>query len=188
MEDSFLLDLQVLLVLRVILAQLGLQAFWDLLGQKATQVLQVLQGWTVSLVSLAPKALQDFPARLDHLVYRFLQFQGCQDAVDVLAAPVLGTQVRQDLLDQQERDLEQAPQDLLALQALRVKDQLETLDLLALLGLPVRSGLPGLLALPAKSGQVLEEIWAHPDPSDLPVSDLQVLLGPLGLQVPMDLV
>ena len=148
MQADFLQDLDLL----VVLAQLGLaalQAFWDRRGQKASVA---LQAWTANMVNLAPKALQDFPVYLENRVYRFLQFQDRQERVEILEALVLDTQGGQDLLVRDLPDLAepQAPSALLGM---------ETLALLALSGLPVRS--------------------------DLPVSDLQVLVEPLGLQVPM---
>ena len=70
--EPCLQDLQVLLVLLGLVAHLGLRAFLDLLGQKASRVLRGLQVLTVSLV---PKGLLDFLGLLANRLSLFHHFQ-----------------------------------------------------------------------------------------------------------------
>ena len=202
MWEEFLLDLQVFLVLLVLMVQSGLRAFWDLLGRKASQVLQVLQDW---MERWASKDLLDLLELLVHRVYRFLQFRGHQVPVEIQELPALAIPAPQDPSAQDQLDLLDlsALSDLPDRAALMEQERLDLLDLPDLLA-TVHSGLPALQEpseVLDQLGQVLLGASALPDLLDKGLSESQVLqeisdhpelLGVLvrpvssGLQEPMD--
>ena len=155
---------------------MGLQGFWDRLGQKVNKVLQA------STVKLPPRDLLDFLVCLGNRAYLVHHFHLYQARVEIPEAPA-----SQDLMDLQGPQVEE---DTLAL------DLLDRLDLAASMDLWGLSDLQALLAqvqqdpLEVPDQLALAVLWGLADLSGLSaLADLPDLLakGLSGLQVQQEI-
>ena len=188
-HEDLLRDLQVLLVLLVLLVRMGLRAFLDLLGHKASQVQQGLQGLTASLVQKGLLGSLAFLENQACQAYLFLPFQARRDL------PVQEASVLQEALDLQVSSgpLDSAQQELLDQlgrlasnwQDLLEKAQQDPLEMLDQLGQAVPLVLPDLLA---KGLLDLSALLALSAPAaQQEISALRALLDRPDLQGQMDI-
>ena len=194
-HEDLLRDLQVLLVLLVLLVRMGLRAFLDLLGRKASQVQRGLQGLTANLVQKGLLGPLVFLENQACQAYLFLPFQARRDQ-PVQEAPVLQEALdlqvssdplgsaQQELLDQLGRVASMDWQDLLE------KAQQDPLEMLDQLEQVVPLVLPDLLVKGLLDLSDLSDLPALPEAQQeiLALSALGVLLVRPDLQGQMDTV